>query len=323
MAERRYTTIFGAALITAALATFGIYRVLQASKAENRIVTRPVVIAAKDVGEGKTIDREAVTVAEWPINTVPAGAFASIDSVAGRVTRIDVFRGEVIVPGRLAPDGVGPGLQVKITPGKRALSIKIDDVSGISGMVQPNSRVDVLIVTRDPQTQKDVAKTFMSNMRVLSVGTISAVSADNRPIQAPTATLEVTPTEAERLAIAQGTGRIQLSLRGYGDPDSIRTTGANSEDVLAQLRSAPLVKPEPVRRVSSGGTKRAPQVQQAAPPPPQVVAAPPATGEVAPKPKAPDTATVTIFKGGSQDTRKFVKSDTAKADSTKRVKPPV
>lgn len=323
MAERRYTTIFGAALITAALATFGIYRVLQASKAENRIVTRPVVIAAKDVGEGKTIDREAVTVAEWPINTVPAGAFASIDSVAGRVTRIDVFRGEVIVPGRLAPDGVGPGLQVKITPGKRALSIKIDDVSGISGMVQPNSRVDVLIVTRDPQTQKDVAKTFMSNMRVLSVGTISAVSADNRPIQAPTATLEVTPTEAERLAIAQGTGRIQLSLRGYGDPDSIRTTGANSEDVLAQLRSAPLVKPEPVRRVSSGGAKRAPQVQQAAPPPPQVVAAPPATGEVAPKPKAPDTATVTIFKGGSQDTRKFVKSDTAKADSTKRVKPPV
>lgn len=327
MAERRYTTIFGAALVTAALATFGIYRVLQASKAENRIVTRPVVIAAKDVGEGKAIDREAVTVAEWPINTIPAGAYASIDSVAGRVTRIDVFRGEVIVPGRLAPDGVGPGLQVKITPGKRAVSIKIDDVSGISGMVQPNSRVDVLVTTRDPSTGKDVAKTFMSNMRVLSVGTISATSADNRPIQAPTATLEVTPAEAERLMIAQGTGRIQLSLRGYGDPDSIRTTGANSEDVLAQLRAAPAVKPEPARRVSSGGgsggRRSTPSVQQAAPPPPQVVAAPPASGEVAAKPKAPDTATVQIFKGGTQDTRKFVKSDSAKADSTKRAKPPV
>ena len=326
MAERRYTTIFGAALVTAALATFGIYRVLQASKAENRIVTRPVVIAAADVGEGKLIGREAVTVAEWPINTVPAGAYASIDSVAGRVTRIDVFRGEVIVPGRLAPDGVGPGLQVKITPGKRAFSLKIDDVSGISGMVQPNSRVDVLVTTRDPSTNKDVAKTFMSNMRVLSIGTISAVSADNRPIQAPTATLEVTPTEAERLMIAQGTGRIQLSLRGYGDPDSIRTTGANSEDVLAQLRIAPTAKPEPVRRVSSGngGKRSTPTVQQAAPPPPQVVAAPPATGEVAPKPKAPDTAVVTVFKGGAQDTRKFVKSDSAaRADSMKRAKPPV
>jgi pilus assembly protein CpaB len=327
MAERRFTTIFGAALVTAALATFGIYRVLQASKAENRIVTRPVVIAAADVGEGKAIAREAVTVAEWPINTVPAGAYASVDSVAGRVTRIDVFRGEVIVPGRLAPDGVGPGLQVKITPGKRALSIRIDDVSSISGMIQPNSRVDVLVTTRDPNTNKDVAKTFMSNMRVLSVGTITATSSDNRPIQAPTATLEVTPTEAERLEIAQGTGRIQLSLRGYGDPDSIRTTGATSEDVLAQLRSAPVARVEPVARRASSSVisgKRTPQVQQSAPPPPQVVAAPPATGEVAAKPKAPDTAVVTVFKGSSQDTRKFVKSDSAaKADSMKRAKPPV
>src|SRR5215475_10731485 len=117
MAERRYTTIFGAALVTAALATFGIYRVLQASKAQNRVITRPVVIALKDIGEGKAIDRASLIVAEWPINTIPAGAFSSIDSVASRVTRIDVFRGEVIVPGRLAPDGTGPGIEVKITPG--------------------------------------------------------------------------------------------------------------------------------------------------------------------------------------------------------------
>ncbi len=227
MAERRYTTIFGAALVTAALATFGIYRVLQASKAQNRVITRPVVIAFKDVAEGKAIDRASVTVAEWPINTIPAGAYASIDSVVNRVTRVDVFRGEVLVPGRLAPDGTGPGLQVKINPGKRAVSLRIDDVSGLNGMVQPNSRVDVLIVTRDSKTQKDVAKTFMSNMRVLAVGTINQTSVDNRPIAATTVSLEVTPTEAERLAIAQGTGRIQLSLRGYGDPDSIRTTGAN------------------------------------------------------------------------------------------------
>jgi pilus assembly protein CpaB len=324
MAERRYTTIFGAALVTAALATFGIYRVLQASKAQNRVITRPVVIAFKDVSEGKAIDRASVTVAEWPVNTIPAGAYASVDSVVSRVTRVDVFRGEVIVPGRLAPDGTGPGLQVKINPGKRALSVKIDDVSGLNGMVQANSRVDVLVVTRDSKTQKDVAKTFMSNMRVLAVGTITQTSADNRPIQAATVSLEVTPAEAERLAIAQGTGRIQLSLRGYGDPDSIRTAGANSDDVLAQLRSAPvaIVDPAPARRTSSGSGRRPASVQQA-PAPPQVVAAPPSTGEVAPKPKAADTNVVTIYKGSAQDTRKFVSKDSAKADSAKRNKPPL
>jgi len=324
MAERRYTTIFGAALVTAALATFGIYRVLQASKAQNRVITRPVVIAFKDVSEGKAIDRASVTVAEWPINTIPAGAYASVDSVVNRVTRVDVFRGEVIVPGRLAPDGTGPGLQVKINPGKRALSVKIDDVSGLNGMVQANSRVDVLVVTRDSKTQKDVAKTFMSNMRVLAVGTITQTSADNRPIQAATVSLEVTPAEAERLAIAQGTGRIQLSLRGYGDPDSIRTTGANSDDVLAQLRTAAVavVDPAPARRASSGSGRRPAPVQQA-PAPPQVVAPQPSTGEVAPKPRAADTNVVTIYKGNAQDTKKFVSKDSAKADSAKRNKPPL
>ena len=326
MAERRYTTIFGAALVTAALATFGIYRVLQASKAQNRVITRPVVIAFKDVGEGRAIDRASVTVAEWPVNTIPAGAYASVDSVVNRVTRVDVFRGEVLVPGRLAPDGTGPGIQVKINPGKRAFAVRIDDVSGLNGMVQPNSRVDVLVTTRDNKSQKEVAKTFMSNMRVLAVGTINQQSTDNRPIQAPTVSLEVTPTEAERLMIAQAQGRIQLALRGYGDPDSIRTSGANSEDVLAQLRTAPVASPEPVvERRSSGGTGRrqAPSVQQAAPPPPQVIAAPPSTGEVAPKPRAADTNVVTIFKADKQDTRKFISKDSAKADSAKRNKPPL
>ncbi len=325
MAERRYTTIFGAALVTAALATFGIYRVLQTSKAQNRVITRPVVIAFKDVAEGKAIDRASVTVAEWPINTVPAGAFTSIDSVVNRVTRIDVFRGEVIVPGRLAPDGTGPGLQVKITPGKRALAVRIDDVSGLNGMIQPNSRVDVLVVTSDPSTHKEVAKTFMANMRVLSVGTATTVGPDNRPIQAPTVSLEVTPTEAERLAVATGTGRIQLSLRGYGDPDSIRTNGANSEDVLAQLRNAPVAKPEPVpTRHPSGPARKPTPVQQAAPAPPVIAAQPPATGEVAPKGNTLDTNVVQIFKADKQDTRKFVsKSDSARADSIKRSKPPL
>src|SRR5262249_7627828 len=159
----------------------------------------------------------------------------SIDSVASRVTRIDVFRGEVIVPGRLAPDGTGPGIEVKITPGKRAFAVRIDDVIGLKGMVQPSSRADGPGTTRGTRTQKDVAKTFMSNMRVLAVGTIDQHTNDNRPIQAQTVSLEVTPDEAERLMIAQAQGRIQLSLRGYGDPDSIRTAGANSEDVLAQL----------------------------------------------------------------------------------------
>jgi pilus assembly protein CpaB len=67
---------------------------------------------------------------QWPVTTIPAGAFGQPDSVAGRVTRVAVFKGEVIVPGRLAPEGTGPGIEVKIAPGKRAMAVPINDVSG-------------------------------------------------------------------------------------------------------------------------------------------------------------------------------------------------
>lgn len=314
MADRRYTTIFAAALVTAAAATFGIYRVLEVQKAQNRIVTRPVVIALQDVAEGRAIERTSVTVANWPVGTVPAGAFSAIDSVVGRVARIDVFKGEVIVPGRLAPDGTGPGLQVKITPGKRAIAIRIDDVAGLNGLIQPNSRVDVMVTIHDAAKGAQVSKLFMSNMRVLSVGTISQVSADNRPISAPTATLEVTPVEAERLAIAQGEGRIQLVLRGYGDPDSIKTEGAKSADVLAQLRSATAVSVP--QQQSRSAPRRTPSQASPTVSAPAVQAPPPVSAPViqapAPTPKTPDSIAVQIFKGDKQEQRKFQKPDSLK-----------
>jgi len=315
MAERRYITILAAALVTAAAATFGIYRVLEATKRDSKIVTRPVVIALQDVAEGKLIDRASVSVAEWPVSTVPAGAYTSVDSVVGRVARIDVFKGEVIVPGRLAPEGTGAGLQVKITPGKRAIALRIDDVSGLNGMLMPNSRVDILVSLRDAKRAngQQVAKLFMSNMRVLSVGTLTQTTPDNRPITAPTAIIEVTPVEAEQLTVAQQEGRIGLVLRGYGDPDSVKTEGAKAADVLEMLRggSTTPARSEEPRSTGRRASSPAPQPVQ------QVVAPPPPTPQpVVERPKLPDSLTVQIFKGDKQEQRKF-----QKADSTKKPDP--
>ncbi|PYP77285.1 MAG: Flp pilus assembly protein CpaB [Gemmatimonadetes bacterium] len=292
MAGRRYTFVFYVAVGIAALATFGVYRVLENTKASSRIATRPLVVAAKNLPEGSPIDRTALSVREWPIATVPAGAFASTDSLIGRVTRVAVFEGEPIVPGRLAPSGTGPGIEVKITPGKRAMALRINDIAGVSGLIQPNSRVDVLVQIRnEAKDGRLVSKLFMENMRVLSVGTAVERDAEGKPIEAASVALEVTPAEAERLAIAASQGSIQLVLRGYGDPDTVKTTGANTGDVLSQLGSAPervAERPAP-RRVAQ------PRPQPAAPP--VVVAAPP----------KPDSLTVTVFRGGDVQRQKFEK----------------
>src|SRR5689334_19852103 len=126
MAERRYTLVFYTAVITALAATYGVYRVLQTVKASHQIPTQLVITAAKDLQEGERIDRLALSVAQWPAGTAPASAFDNVDSVVGRVTKVAVFKGEPIVPGRLAPPGTGPGLEVKIEPGKRAMAVKIN-----------------------------------------------------------------------------------------------------------------------------------------------------------------------------------------------------
>jgi pilus assembly protein CpaB len=167
-------------------------------------------------------------------------------------------------------------------------------VAGVSNLIQPNSRVDILVNIRDEKRDgRVVSKLFMENMRVLSVGTATDRDAEGKPIQAPSATLEVTPQEAERLAIASTQGSIQLVLRGYGDPDSVRTKGANTGDILAQLGSAP-------ERVVETPKPRRPAPRPAAPAP--VVQAPP---------EKPDSFRVQIFRGGDRQQQTFEKPKTA------------
>jgi pilus assembly protein CpaB len=300
MAERRYNLVFYAAIFTAVIATYGVYRYLQQAKLSSQVSTQSVVVAARDVSEGEKLDRLALSATQWPSGTAPESAFTSIDSAVGRVVRVPVFKGEPIVPGRLAPAGTGPGLEVKIAPGKRAMALKINDVAGISGLIQPNSRVDVLVtlLANQQQNTKEQAKLFMNDMRVLSVGTQVERGDDGKPIQATTATLEVTPQQAEQLAVAMNEGTIQLVLRGYGDPDSVVTAGATATDVLALLRSrtsAPAPKPqaEP-RRVR----------QMAAPPPPP----PPPVRTIVADPKR-DSVVVRVYRGDKLSQQKFEQKD--------------
>jgi pilus assembly protein CpaB len=132
----------------------------------------------------------------------------------------------------------------------------------------------------------------MSNMLVLSVGTEVQRDNQGKPINATTVTLAVTPDEAERLAIAMNSGTLQLVLRGFGDPDSVRTKGANSGDVLNQLKGTSITLPSaspaaPPRIVYRTLPKPAPKVVPPPPPPP------------------PDSARVDVYRAGKPVTQKF------------------
>ena len=314
MAAKRYSLIFYASLFVAIISTFGVYRALETMKKKSHIATGPVVVAQKDMAEGAAIDRMGVAVAEWPVQTIPPGAFTSIDSVVGRVTRVNVYRGEVLVPGRLTPDGTGPGLEVKIPPGKRAVSFRINDVSGIAGIIQPNSRVDIVVVMEGGAEKGRMAKVFLENMRVLAIGSAPDRSADGRPINATVATVEATPAEGERLALVTTQGQIQLMLRGYGDPDSAKTSGATTAQIVQGLDRARTVSTEPPRAEPRRITPVRREVLLPPPPPPATVETPTPT-----KPKA-DSSTVTLIRGQQVSKQTFA-ADSAKQDSLRTVRP--
>src|SRR5687767_15141980 len=91
------------ACVVVAAGTLLLPRIYDAPETARRLATMPVVVATKDIPEGVMIDRSAVAVAKWPSQTVPHGAYPFVDAVISRVARINVFKGEPILPGRLAP----------------------------------------------------------------------------------------------------------------------------------------------------------------------------------------------------------------------------
>jgi pilus assembly protein CpaB len=306
MAAKRYSFVFYVAILVAIAATYSVFKVLESTKASSRVATVPVVIAARDISEGELVDRIALSVAQWPVSTVPVGAYGRVDSVAGRVARVPIFNGEPIVPGRLAPEGTEAGLTIKITPGKRAKAIRVNDVSAIAGLIQPNARVDIVLTTTVGGNR--TGKIFMQNMRVLAMNTITAKTEDGRPIPATTATLEVTPEELELLTVAQATGTLELALRGYGDPDSIKTTGANAVDLERAVREG-MPRQAPQRSTARGtGLPKAPPVK------PETVI----VREQSPAPKLqpkPDSNKVEVFRGAAKEEKKFAKDSVVRRDT--------
>lgn len=315
MATKKYSLVLFASLAVAAIATMLVFRVISASTARNRIATLPVVVAAKDIAEGAELREADLRVEQWPEPVVPENAFEASVRVSGRVARVPIYAGEAVVPGRLAPEGATPGLEAKIAAGKRAMGVRINDVSGMNGMIQPNSRVDILLTVADGPDAPQRSMLIMEDMRVLAMGSEVTRGADGRVRPSSVAMIEVTPKESEMLAAAQAKGQIQLVLRGFSESGSSTTEKVN-EKAAALLRNAPTTS-------ASAETRTPPPTRRPTPP-----AATPVTAQVtapvtaAPTPTPPVSAPVTraesltvqVWRGAKRSDEKL-KKDSVKRDT--------
>lgn len=215
--NRRLLTVLAFAFVVAAACSWLVYRVVGKRVAvAKQAPTTGVIAAAADVNVGTILTAANLTTIQLA-GAVPKGAIRNPQDAIGRGVIADLYQGEPILDGRLAPQGSGGGLAATIKEGMRACAVRVDEVVGVAGFVTPGQRVDVLI-SGDPPNSPDPragthVKTLLQNIQVLSAGTDIQKDAEGKPQQVHVVNLLVSPEQAELLSLASTRTQIQLVLR--------------------------------------------------------------------------------------------------------------
>jgi pilus assembly protein CpaB len=222
-----------------------------------------VVVAKVEIPVGSRLIPEQLEIAQFPSNVTPEGAFGVIDeNLIQRVVLTRIGPREPITEGRLAPVGATGGLSSVIPEGYRAMTVKVDDVVGVSGFIMPGTLVDIVVVIAPPKgsgNEEMISKIVLQNIKVLASGQNIDKPKNDREVERSirAVTLQVTPEQAEKLALASSEGKLQLVMRNSIDQADEQTTGATKSKLLsgehAVVPPAPgdssEAKPAPTSRV--------------------------------------------------------------------------
>ncbi len=268
-------------LVLALLASGLVYRIVRKSEEQLAEAQRPketvdVVIAMRDLVVGNPISEEDVEVRAMIPGMVPIeGLFSTLEDIIGRTPRERVLAGEPIRDERIARPDQGIGLNAIVTPGKRAMTVATNTEDAVAGLLQPGNYVDIIVTIKpeepDAASSKWVTDTILQTLKVLAVGgslggptavetrrvtntadgqkKVETVKRDTKDTSArklkPSITLEVTPDEAEKLALAVAQGDIYVVLRSDIDTLQYADHGVKTSRTLIGLPTVPLVtKPQ-------------------------------------------------------------------------------
>ncbi len=265
MARTRPWLMLAVALASGGLAALLALRYLrQQAQPLAQPVRSRMVVAARPLPVGTIIQEQHLKTIEWSGGALPLGYIGNPQDVVGRGLVATLQENEPILESKLAAKGAGGGLPVIITDGMRGLTMRVNEVSGVSGFVTPNTRVDVLLTMEDKNNTggEPATRIIMQDMKVLAAGQSLQPDKEGKPQSVPVVTFLVTPEQAETLALASQQGSIQLALRNQLDTMPVKTTGTRR----SVLMGGPVGRPVVARRP---GVNRAPVA--AAPQPSQQV----------------------------------------------------
>src|SRR5262245_31369937 len=238
---RRPANIFFLAVVIGLLSAAIVYRHLRAQQAalddlrnSARGAIVDVVVASEAIPIGSKIEARQVKAVRWPADVQPQGAINDVEHAVGRIARNSILGNQPVVESQLVSDASGL-LPLLIDEGLRGMSVKVDNVTGVSGFITPNSRVDVLVsgnVQGGAEQSEQRSKLILQNIRVLAIGTTIEMQ-DNKPVEVPTVTLLVSPEQAETLTLAARQEPVRLALRNFRDEEEVTTPGSTTQQLFA------------------------------------------------------------------------------------------
>jgi len=266
--DRRFLTVLGVSLLFALVISSVFYQMTARAGSPKKAEAtdlRDIVLAARPLSVGTTVKPADIKLGKMPASAFPKGAFGKPEEVIDRPLVSNILMDEPILDGRLAARGSGLGLAPTIPVGMRAVTVRVNDVTGIAGFVLPGMRVDVLVTGHPPNAEGSVTATALQNMLVLSAGTVMQPDARGQAMPSANVTLLATPEQAETLTLANADTRIQLVLRNGSDQTIEKTQGRE----IAELYGERAVRKKPVENAPPPRPRARPApVVTAAPPPP-------------------------------------------------------
>ncbi|NTU93938.1 MAG: Flp pilus assembly protein CpaB [Chlorobiaceae bacterium] len=215
-----------------------------------------VVIVQQPIEAGKAITADQIKAINWSGSTVPLNASSRTTDVVGRIARVSMIPGEPVLPGKLAPTNATGGLSSIIPDGKRAITVRVNEVIAVAGFALPGSFVDVLVSGKDDDRQP-FSRIVLSRIKVLAVAQETTADPE-KPKLVNAVTLELTPVESEKLDLARNIGVLSLVLRNELDTSEINSAGVRLSDIV-NSQSTRATTSSPAAQAAPSSQRRGPE----------------------------------------------------------------
>ena len=233
MNNYRGIIMFLIALFAAVGAVFIAAKWLQQRSAQ----VNQVAVAVQEINMGQKLTSNMFKLVSWPANIMPPESFSDLKKIDGRVTKSALQVGEPLLATKLAPEGSLGGLSAVIAEGKRAITVRVNDVVGVAGFALPGNFVDIIVNTKkdegtgDNKRTKEISKIVLEKILVLAVAQ-EAGRDETTPKVVNAVTLEVSPEQAEMIDLARSIGDLSLVLRNQADIVNAKTEGVTKNSLL-------------------------------------------------------------------------------------------